>query len=191
MNKILCVFSSAFWPNVSFFGTAPNTTGATRGMLRLFTNYNKINGAPVLVTYALGDDATAFEALSQSQVEALVLARLQEIFPSTYVAPTLVVSTKWGADPFARGTYSYAKLGMVSSGDIDTDWATYAAAVNNRVFFAGEATTRSYRATVHGAYLSGLEAARQVMAAPGARSLWSAAVVLAALACSLAAAFLM
>ncbi len=166
VNKIVCVFPSVFWPNVSFFGVAPNTTGATRGLLRLFTNYNKVNGAPVLVTYALGDDATAFESLSQAQVEALVLQRLQELFPSTFVAPSRVVFTRWGSDPFARGTYSYAKLGMVSTNDIDTDWATYAAPVNQRVFFAGEATTRQYRATVHGAYLSGLEAARLVAALP-------------------------
>ncbi len=191
VNKILCVFPRVFWPNASFFGAAPNSTGATRGLLRLFTNYNKINGAPVLVTYALGDDATALEALSQAQVEALVEARLREMFPSTYVSPSRVVFTKWGSDPFSRGSYSFAKLGMLSTDDIDTDWATYAASVNKRLFFAGEATTRSYRGTVHGAYLSGLDAARQVMSAPGARALLSVLVLSAVLTCSVVSALLM
>lgn len=40
--------------------------------------------------------------------------------------------------------------------------ARWAAPVANRVFFAGEATSRRYQATVHGAYLSGVRAAEEI-----------------------------
>jgi len=37
------------------------------------------------------------------------------------------------------------------------------AAVEDRLFFAGEATSRDYEATVHGAYRSGLRAAEEII----------------------------
>nr|WP_287045270.1 FAD-dependent oxidoreductase [Herpetosiphon sp.] len=37
--------------------------------------------------------------------------------------------------------------------------------IAGRLFFAGEATERTYPSTVHGAYLSGLRAADEVMQA--------------------------
>ena len=57
------------------------------------------------------------------------------------------------------GIFSYVKLGATSSMR-----STLAAPVGKKVFFAGEATHRRYPGTVHGAYLSGLQAAKDVIA---------------------------
>jgi monoamine oxidase len=80
--------------------------------------------------------------------------------------PIGYVITRWADDPFALGSYSY--LGVGASND---DRRSLAAPVDDRVFFAGEATSAEYAATVHGAYLSGVRAAQQVddVAAGGAR----------------------
>jgi len=43
------------------------------------------------------------------------------------------------------------------------DRLAMAAPVADRLFFAGEATSVLYPATVHGAYLSGLEVAKKVI----------------------------
>ncbi|KAE8693437.1 Lysine-specific histone demethylase 1-like protein 2 [Hibiscus syriacus] len=52
--------------------------------------------------------------------------------------------------------------------ELDTDYDILAESIGNRLFFAGEATTRQYPATMHGAYLSGLtEAARILHATRG------------------------
>ncbi len=65
--------------------------------------------------------------------------------------------TRWRADPFARGSYSYLAVG--SSPD---DRRALAEPVGGRVFFAGEATSVDNPATAHGALLSGREAAMAV-----------------------------
>lgn len=64
----------------------------------------------------------------------------------------------WAADPFARGSYSFAL-----SGRVDCRQAL-AAPVDDRLFFAGEACSKFDFSTAHGAYLTGLDAADQVLA---------------------------
>ncbi len=68
--------------------------------------------------------------------------------------------TAWRGNPLARGSYSHALPGGADAR------ATLARPVQGRLFFAGEATIPDAYATVHGAYLSGRAAARQVVA-PG------------------------
>jgi monoamine oxidase len=69
----------------------------------------------------------------------------------------------WRADPFARGSYSYARPGQVNCR------LTLAAPVDNRLFFAGEACSKLDFSTAHGAHLTGLAAAEQVLTARKAR----------------------
>lgn len=42
------------------------------------------------------------------------------------------------------------------------DYKTLGESVDDKLFFAGKHTSIAYRATVHGAYLSGLEAAKSI-----------------------------
>ncbi|KAI2633711.1 vacuolar protein sorting 33A-like protein [Hypomontagnella submonticulosa] len=60
-------------------------------------------------------------------------------------------------EPFARGSYSSAGPSMRPD-----DYQTMAKSVGN-LFFAGEHTTDTHPATVHGAYLSGLRAASEII----------------------------
>jgi monoamine oxidase len=66
---------------------------------------------------------------------------------------------RWGSDPFARGSYSYALPGKADCR------AALAAPVDGRLFFAGEACSRSDFSTAHGAFLTGVAAADQAIAA--------------------------
>jgi monoamine oxidase len=66
---------------------------------------------------------------------------------------------RWKADPFARGSYSYALPGKAECRSI------LAAPVDDRLFFAGEACSRGNYSTAHGGYLTGLTAAGEVIAA--------------------------
>jgi lysine-specific histone demethylase 1 len=51
----------------------------------------------------------------------------------------------------------------VPLGSTSADCDVLAEPENARLFFAGEATLRDYRSTVHGAYLSGLREAMRLM----------------------------
>ncbi|HEX3938823.1 MAG TPA: NAD(P)/FAD-dependent oxidoreductase [Xanthobacteraceae bacterium] len=65
----------------------------------------------------------------------------------------------WHSDPFALGAYSYAMPGKADCR------AALAEPVDNRLFFAGEASSLHEFSTAHGGYLTGVAAAEQVIAA--------------------------
>ncbi len=69
-----------------------------------------------------------------------------------------LAASAWARDPFALGSYSHALPGHWDKR------AVLAAPVNDRLFFAGEATSPDYFSTAHGAHESGLRAAEQVLA---------------------------
>lgn len=71
-----------------------------------------------------------------------------------------VVCTRWGKDPLSFGSYSSVSTGSPGAEDYDR----MAESEGSRVFFAGEATTRKYPATMHGAYISGLREAANISA---------------------------
>jgi monoamine oxidase len=70
-----------------------------------------------------------------------------------------LAASAWRRDPFARGSYSYAKVGH---GDAR---AALAAPVDDRLFFAGEACSPHDFSTAHGAYRTGVRAADEAIAA--------------------------
>ena len=69
-----------------------------------------------------------------------------------------LAATAWQRDPWARGSYSYALPGHAD------DRAVLAAPVDDRLFFAGEATSPNFFSTAHGAWLSGIAAAEAALA---------------------------
>lgn len=78
--------------------------------------------------------------------------------------PEGVIVTRWRADPYARGAYSYLAVGATPD-----DRVALASPIDDRLYFAGEATDPDFPATVHGALASGRRAADAVaaVAAPG------------------------
>jgi monoamine oxidase len=67
-----------------------------------------------------------------------------------------IAATAWGHDPFALGSYSYARPGKFPMR------AALAATVDDRLFFAGEACSDHDYSTAHGAYRTGVMAADAV-----------------------------
>lgn len=105
-----------------------------------------------------GDAAHHAERLTDNQIISEVTQQLATMFKQmTIPKPTETIVTRWGQDRFARGTYSYVGV-RAQSGDYDA----MAKPVGN-LHFAGEATCGTHPATVHGAYISGLRAASEVI----------------------------
>jgi len=66
---------------------------------------------------------------------------------------TPLANSAWRGDPFARGSYSYARPGHAD------DRAVLASAVDGRLFFAGEACSPHFFSTAYGAWETGTTAA--------------------------------
>jgi monoamine oxidase len=69
-----------------------------------------------------------------------------------------LAESRWAHDPFALGSYSHALPGHAG------DRAILASPIDERLFFAGEATSPNFFSTAHGALESGRRAAHEVMA---------------------------
>ncbi|ERE82281.1 lysine-specific histone demethylase 1A-like protein [Cricetulus griseus] len=167
LNKVVLCFDRVFWdPSVNLFGHVGSTT-ASRGELFLFWNLYK---APILIALVAGEAAGIMENISDDVIVGRCLAILKGIFGSSAVPqPKETVVSRWRADPWARGSYSYVAAGS-SGNDYDlmaqpiTPGPSIPGAPQPipRLFFAGEHTIRNYPATVHGALLSGLREAGRI-----------------------------
>jgi monoamine oxidase len=154
INKIALRFPKAFWPVeppiISY-------AGAKRGQYPLFVNLKHYADQPVLVCLVPPSFENALENLTEADARAGVLESLRRIFGNQIPEPQAVLQTRWRADPWSRGAYSFARLGATGE-----DRERLAAPIADRVFFAGEATHRTMYSTVHGAWLSGCRAAREI-----------------------------
>ncbi|KAK8649175.1 hypothetical protein V6N13_129909 [Hibiscus sabdariffa] len=171
LNKVAMLFPYSFWGGeIDTFGHLTEDP-SMRGEFFLFYSYSSVSGGPLLVALVAGDAAIKFELMSSVESVKRVLNVLRGIFhPKGIVVPDPVqaVCTRWGKDSFTYGSYSHVYIG--SSGD---DYDILAESVgDDRVFFVGEATNKQYPATMHGAFLSGMrEAANMLRVARRRRSL--------------------
>ncbi|CAN8006057.1 unnamed protein product [Ixodes pacificus] len=165
LNKVVLCFDRIFWdPNSNLFGHVGSTTGS-RGELFLFWNLYR---APVLLALVAGEAATIMENVSDDVIIGRCIAVLKGIFGNHAVSqPKETVVTRWRADPWSRGSYSFVATGS-SGNDYDilaapvTPTSNHVTPTPPRLFFAGEHTIRNYPATVHGALLSGLREAGRI-----------------------------
>lgn len=160
LNKVAMVFPSVFWDeDIDTFGCL-NKESSKRGEFFLFYSYHTVSGGAVLVALVAGEAALEFEKVDPVVALHRVLGILKGIYgPKGVTVPDPVqsVCTRWGSDPFCSGSYSHIRVG--SSG---ADYDILSESVNDRLFFAGEATNRAYPATMHGALLSGLREASKI-----------------------------
>ena len=119
---------------------------------------------PVIVGWRGGPDARRLSQMPRDELEARAvrsLARHLNTSPRRLHAMVEGVFTHdWEHDPFARGAYSYQRVGGVYATE------TLARPLKGTLFFAGEATgEHGSTGTVDGAIGTGRRAARQVMRA--------------------------
>ncbi|KAI9834753.1 MAG: hypothetical protein M1819_002839 [Sarea resinae] len=169
LNKVVLVYEEPFWDkDRDMFGLLrepedPDSLNQEdyvrqRGRFYLFWNCLKTSGVPMLVALMAGDAALQTETSDDESLVKEVSDELRKVFVSVLIPePSEVIVTRWGNDPFACGSYSY-----VGSEARPDDYDQMARPIGN-LHFAGEATCGTHPATVHGAYLSGLRAASEVL----------------------------
>jgi len=123
---------------------------------------------PVVVAWAGGPAADRLRGADEPHLRALAIGTLARAFGWTHQEFLRLVDgalvRAWADDPFARGAYSYVKVGHRAAGRL------LAAPIAGTLFLSGEATdVEGWSGTVHGALESGARAARDVIAALSAR----------------------
>ncbi len=155
VNKFLLVWENAFWDtNLQYIAYTPEV----KGKFNYFLNLRKFTTTNALITFALGNYATITEQKLDSELIDEIMSHLKIIYGNNIPKPSHFLRTAWGSNPYTFGAYSFA-----SNNARTTDFNVLAAQIENKVFFAGEHTSKDYRGTVHGAYLSGLDAAKRIM----------------------------
>jgi monoamine oxidase len=156
VDKLWLRFPRAFW------GERENDligfVGAKRGTWSEMVDFHRVLGTPVLLCFQSGSLARAAESLDDEALAAGAMAALRSAFGQDAPDPVAVQASRWAADPFALGSYSY-----FAKGSTPADARALAAPVGERLFFAGEATSTENPSTVHGAYESGLRAAEEIV----------------------------
>jgi monoamine oxidase len=117
-------------------------------------------GRPVIEGYFGGAFARALEAEGEGAFARVAIeeiaARLGNDMKKR-LHP--IVESGWARDPWSLGAYSYGQPGAAALR------AALAAPVDDRLFFAGEHCSAADFSTAHGAYRTGVAAAREALAA--------------------------
>jgi monoamine oxidase len=151
--RVAMAFRDAFWekkhPGNAFFHSphAPFPTFWTPLPMH----------APLLTAWAGGPKAARLTGSSEKLLLRSALASVRSVLGSIE-EPSGFAIHDWQADPYARGGYSYVRVGGTGARE------ELAAPLEETLYFAGEATDREQSGTVGGALASGLRAAREVLA---------------------------
>ena len=156
LNKCYLRFPEAFWPaDVDWLEYIP----ARHGEWTEWVSFKRSANVPILLGFNAADRGRAIEQMSDAHVVASAMQTLRAIFGAKIPNPIDYQLTRWASDPFALGSYSFNRVGSTPKMRKEL-----AAPIGTAVSFAGEATEHNYFGTAHGAYMSGLRAARNILA---------------------------
>ncbi|KAF8961609.1 hypothetical protein BDZ97DRAFT_1905477 [Flammula alnicola] len=118
---------------------------------------NFFPGSGIVFVTVTGDFSVRIEALSDNQVQEEVMGVVRSMFPNVTVPePLEFFFPRWHTNPLFRGSYSNWPPSFASQ-HLDNLRANV-----ERLFFAGEATSRKYFGFLHGAYFEGLDIATTI-----------------------------
>lgn len=155
LNKCWLRFDRIQWPpRADWIGWLGPRDGFWAEWISLAPSLN----FPVLLGFNAGDQARDVEKLSDRDTVADAHMALKAMFGSSFPSPIAAQVTRWSLDPLAAGSYSFNPAGYapgMREALAGPDW-------DGRLMFAGEAASAEYFGTAHGAYLSGLAAAKEI-----------------------------
>lgn len=152
VNRVVLQFPHVFWPE------SVDVLALCNSSLRpLFINYANYQQIPVLIGIVGGQAAHRIEALSDEAIAQEFCSELQRILQVDVPEPTNVLVQRWKQEEFARGSYPRYLVGATG-----LEPKHLATPIQNRVFFAGDATSLTDPGYLHGAFWSGELAAQRL-----------------------------
>ena len=161
LDKLYLRFDAPFWRALPEAASAElfGVLGEPAGQWAEFLNLEPYTGEAVLLGFNAGEVAEAMAALDDATLVESAMSTLRGLFGAETPEPIGYVRTRWGLDPFARGSYSHLGVGATLE-----DLRAFEAPVG-RLVFAGEHTDADDPGTVRGAWRSGERAADMLLAA--------------------------
>jgi monoamine oxidase len=151
-NKICLHFDrDVFGPDGRGYHNTWNDNGDTGGFEASTMGLN------TAVSFVGGRFALWLEKQGQQAAEEYAIDRVPEVFGNDirqHVTRSIV--TAWATEPWTLGSYSCALPGQAHQR------RQLARPLDEKVFFAGEATTISDHSCCHGAFSSGIRAAKEI-----------------------------
>jgi len=141
-----------------FFLESINSLDKTTQWNEFYNNFPTL-GTNSILGISTGKEARRIEGLSDTEILDEMMAAFSTMFGTDRVpSPTGFKVSRWNADPYSQGAYSFMALG---SSPRDRD--ALREAMTGSMFWAGEASNTNYAATAHGAIASGWAAGEQAL----------------------------
>mmetsp|Transcript_131551 Transcript_131551/g.196047 ORF Transcript_131551/g.196047 Transcript_131551/m.196047 type:complete len:363 (-) Transcript_131551:76-1164(-) len=152
MDKVILQFPKQFWGPISRITYVGNEAGD-------FPWFDNVGSdPPALLGWTACRFADKMEAEMKSDDEVVqhCMQILRKEFPDA-PDPIFAHVTRWRTNPFTRGAYTFITTGAT------TERAEKISLPVGNIFFAGEAYAKEHIGCVHGAFITGAEAAEQII----------------------------
>lgn len=157
--KIFIKFDAPLWKDGTFYIFANG-----QGLIPVFwvSSFEKSAKTHILTGFLTGPAANEF-CFKEKELHSKVLEQLSELFAISkqkLLGKIEKITVKnWGEEPFIQGAYSFVRLGQSFKGHRKNLREN----VRNLLFFAGEAASVNFPATVQGAMTTGTDAAKEIL----------------------------
>ena len=135
--------SDFYWNNIGCFN-----------ILDLSEIYQK----PIYLMLFGGAHSEFIDNSNNNEISNFIFSHLQRQFGNIPNKPKKLIVTRWGADFYSYGSFSFPSLKHT-----DDLVKVLHEPIREKIFFAGEHCSLKYAGTVHGAYLNGYEIAEKIL----------------------------
>jgi monoamine oxidase len=154
VNKVILRFPYNFWGRVENFFIEREDRHA---FTTWFSSEVMVN-EPVIYSFFSGEFARNMETKTDNHIVAEAMKSLKIAYGNEIPEPEAHLISRWGLEPYILGSYSAPGHNQ----DDSKLRAELANPIQNRIFFAGEATSVLEYALTHGALNTGLREAKKI-----------------------------
>lgn len=158
LDKVVLRYETPWWDAGATLGVVGAPVGETISVVDL----GPVTGLPILVAFTGAAYARRLERLKDRAIVDTVTRRLAAGFGRAAAEPSGAMVTRWAADRWSRGSYSFLPPGA------SEDDRSALGARAGRLILAGEHTSVDRPSTMDGALLAGRRAAREMARVIGA-----------------------
>lgn len=159
--KIQLQFPSVFWPEEATFMAQICTSNSTQPRLihfPLIMSYYKIKNVCILEAVLVGELAAQISSfMPDREIADALFFQLQDTFGDDIPEPVNHFVSRWDQNAWSCGAYSCHNIDATVQ-----DPELMRQTVGDRVLFAGEATNEAYQGALQAAYISGLDAVKEL-----------------------------